>query len=202
MLADPLMAKLHVIAFDDTKPPAVQLEAIKQGLLHAGFGITKRVEIDAVLSDKRTFEDVTSDVVMDLDMSDIEDVVDAEVIEDDNTPLVPRAIDGIPPAQTRGDRNFEVVIERGRRAEIQRMRSGGMSDTERARREAEAFTQTATVKPSNTRGRAAYLAALDAGATHDDAERAGRAAAEGVDISGKRRSRVTKATMTDRRSER
>lgn len=200
MQADTLMAALLKIALDPKLPVQHRLVAIRDGLDRANLSGTQTVEL--TVEKGRTFEDVTSDVVMDLDMSDIEDVVDAEVIEDDNTPLVRRDSDGVPPAQTRGDRNFEAVLQRGRRAEIQRMRSGGMSDTERARREAEAFAQTATVKPNNTAGRAAYLDALDAGATHDDAERAGRAAAEGVENSGKRRSRVKKATMTDRRSER
>ena len=201
MQADTLMAALLKIALDPKMPVQHRLVAIRDGLDRANLSGTQSVEL--TVDKGRSFEDVTSDVVMDLLMDDDDDIVDAEVIEDDNSPLVPRDIDGVPSAQTRGDRNFEAVIERGRRAELQRMRSsGGLSDTERARREAEAFAQTATVKPNNTAGRAAYLAALDAGATHDDAERAGRGAAEGADNSGKRRSRVSKATMTDRRSER
>jgi hypothetical protein len=199
MAADGLAGLLVRMAYDDKLPPAVRLQAIRDGLDRAGLAPKSSVSVDVEISDKRSFEDVTADVVMDLDMGDIH-IEDAEVIEDDNTPLVPRNLDDIPPAQTRGDRAFEANIERGRRAEVQRMRSGGMSEEERARREAEAFTRTTT--PNDSRGRAAYLAALDAGATHADADRAARAAVEGSDNSGKRRARVSKATITDRRSDR
>jgi hypothetical protein len=75
-----------------------------------------------------------------------------------------------------------------------------MSDTERARREAEAFAQAPA--STDSRGKAAYLAALDAGASHDAAERAARRAVEGGDDTGKRRARTSEATMNQRRSKR
>jgi hypothetical protein len=202
MQADHLMAALLKIALDPKLPVQHRLVAIRDGLDRANLSGTQSVEL--TVEKGRSFEDVTADVVMDLDMSDDDkNVVDAEVIEDDDHgPLVPHDADDIPPARTRGDRNFEAAIERGRRSEIQRMRSGGMSEAERARREAEALAQTETAKPNDSRGRAAYLAALDAGASHADAERAARRAVEGSDNSGKRRARVSKATMTDRRAAR
>jgi len=198
MQADTLMAALLKIALDPKLPVQHRLVAIRDGLDRANLSGTQSVEL--TVEKGRSFEDVTADVVMDLVMDD-NDIVDAEVIEeDDNTPLVPRALDDNQPMQNRHDRAAFVEVERGRLDEIRRMRSGGMSEAERVRRESEAFDKTAT--PNDTRGRAAYLAALDGGATHADAERAAKAAVEGADDSPKRRSRVSKATMTDRRSDR
>lgn len=80
--ADPLMAKLHSIAFNDKMPPQVQLEAIKHALKVTGaFESTKNVQLDVVGSGKRSFEDVSADVVMDLSMGD-DDILDAEVVDD------------------------------------------------------------------------------------------------------------------------
>ncbi|MDJ0335356.1 hypothetical protein QMG83_08985 [Salinibacterium sp. G-O1] len=197
MSADAAAAKLIEMIHSKKVADNVKLAAVKDLLDRANLSGIQNIEVGVT---KRDFSDISSIISMDLDMSDL-DIVDAEVIEeDDNSPLVPRDIDGVPPARTRGDRNFEAVIEKGRRAEVQRMRSGGMSVSERARREAEAFAQA----PSSTdsRGKAAYLAALDAGASHDDAERAAKRAVEGGDDSGKRRARTSEATMGQRRSKR
>lgn len=197
MSADAAAAKLIEMIHSKKVADNVKLAAVRDLLDRANLSGTQNIEVGVT---KRSFEDVTSDVVMDLFMGDM-DIVDAEVIEeDDNSPLVPRAIDGVPPALTRGDRNFEAVVERGRRAEVQRMRSGGMSDTERARREAEAFAEAPA--SSNSRGRAAYLAALDAGKSHDDAERAAQRAVDGVDPSERGRARTSEASITTRRSKR
>lgn len=80
--ADPLMAKLHSIAFNDKMPPQVQLEAIKHALKVTGaFESKQSIELDIVGTSKRSFEDVSADVVMDLSMGD-EDIFDAEIVED------------------------------------------------------------------------------------------------------------------------
>ena len=82
MAADRFMAKLHEIAFDDSQPPAVQLEAIKQGLVHAGF--TGKQVVELTVSKEKTYEDVLEGVLVDVaeDTDEDPNVIDADVVED------------------------------------------------------------------------------------------------------------------------
>lgn len=146
------------------------------------------------------------DVIMDVGWDDDPNVIDAEVVyePDDNSPLVPRDPDATFDTN-RHDRAVFAEVERGRADEHKRMQRGGMSDAERQRRESDALAEVSrstrsTVDP--TIARAAYIAALDNGATREEAEAAGRASAEGVPDTGKRRARITDATITDAAGER
>lgn len=144
------------------------------------------------------------DVLMDIDMRSTEDVIDAEVIEDDHTPLVPRD-DDEPLAQTRSDRAFTAELERAQ----QRGRPDARSVAERNRMEVEeaaalgltpASSDTAVRLPDRgTIGREVYLTVLDAGGSHAEAEAAARAAAEGGIDTERRRARSTEATFSEDR---
>lgn len=198
MQADNLMAALLKIALDDKQPVAARLVAIRDGLDRANLSGTQSVEL--TVEKGRSFEDVTADVIADLDMSDVEDydaeVIEAEVIEDDRSPLVPRDPDKVFDSN-RHDRAVFAEVERGRAEERRRMQRGGMSDAERKRRESAVLAEAnrasrTTMDP--TIARAAYTAALDNGATVAEAEAAGQAAAERTTNPGKRRARSSEAS--------
>ena len=115
-------------------------------------------------------------------------IEDAVIVPDDSEPL-----------NSRHDRAVFAEVEQGRAAERKRMQSGGLGEAERKQREAEALataraTSGSTMDP--TIARAAYTAALDNGATTEEAERAGRAAAERATNPGKRRARTSRADMS------
>lgn len=59
MASNRLMGKLIEVAFDDTKPAAVQLDAIKDSLNRAGLKPREQVEVGPITP----FEDVFSDIV-------------------------------------------------------------------------------------------------------------------------------------------
>lgn len=196
MQADNLMAALLKIALDDKQPVAARLVAIRDGLDRADLSGKQTVEL--TVEKGRTFEDVTADVVMDLDMGDDEDnIEDAVVIEDDDTgPLVPREE---APLQNRHDRKAFAEVQRARSAP----RPASKDRAALMRAEAEALARVAGTDDVGQRtltagmGRDAYLIALDNGASHDEAEAAARAAVEhGGRPQERRRTRVTEATMT------
>ncbi|MDL5351587.1 hypothetical protein [Microbacterium sp. zg-YB36] len=204
MQADNLMAALLKIALDDKQPVAARLVAIRDGLDRANLSGTQAVEL--TVEKGRTFEDITSDVVADLVMDDhgdyVEDAYVVEEFEAERTPLVPRDPDAVYDGN-RHDRRAFAEVEQGRAEERRRMNRTGLSAAERKRLEAEALAQhqsTSTSLVDPTIARAAYLAALDNGATTEEAEAAGRAA--GSRGTGERRARTSEATMTDGRGER
>ena len=203
--ADPLMAKLHAIAFDDTKPPAVQLEAIKHAIKVTGAFETKQgIELEVVGAPReKTFLDFVGDALVDVEEDDDEplpaieypDVVDAEVVTDDEPPLL-----------TRHDRAAFAEVERSRE---RRVRPGGMTDEQRARAEAQAMAElkrsdAADRQADVDRDREAMLLAK-ANGTWNPSSRgdAMREAAKTDEQTGKRRARVTDATFSeDRRRKR
>lgn len=115
----------------------------------------------------------------------VEMVIDAEVVEDE------------PPVRTRHDRAAFAEVERSKRTWRQRTRPAASAD--RRDREAEERASLAEVsdqpKGDVTRGREAYLRALDDGASQSEAERAGERRAMG-ETSREDRARVTEATFS------
>lgn len=85
MQADVLMSALLKIALNEKVPVQHRLVAIRDGLDRANLGAKASVEV--TVEKGRSFEDVTADVVMDLDWDDDEDnanVIDAEVVDTDD----------------------------------------------------------------------------------------------------------------------
>ncbi|WP_448232587.1 hypothetical protein [Microbacterium lacticum] len=133
MQADVLMSALLKIALNEKVPVQHRLVAIRDGLDRANLGAKASVEV--TVEKGRSFEDVTADVVMDLDWDDDEDnanVIDAEVIEFDEP-------------ETDEERWEREDAQHQRVKEIERMKRGQPSSTapdlnaQRARQEADAI---------------------------------------------------------------
>jgi hypothetical protein len=132
MQADNLMAALLKIALDDKQPVQHRLVAIRDGLDRANLAGTQNVEV--TVEKGKTFEDWVGDAVIDVEVEidDDSNVIDAVVIDDEfSSPLVPRD-----EVQTRHDRAVFAEVERSRAIQP---RPGAMSESERARLEAEAL---------------------------------------------------------------
>lgn len=194
--ADPLMAKLHAIAFDDTKPPQVQLEAIKHALKVTGaFETAKSIEIDVVGTGERTFMDFVGDALVDVEEDDDDpNVWDAEVIEDDDTtPLVPREDFDAPP-MSRHDRAVFREVERNRRTVSP---GDARSRTERLNAEREALDLID--RPRRSTGRSDDDGAMYSQQEREDEQvRRVREAERRLndERNGGRRARNTEATMS------
>jgi len=171
----------------------IKLAAARDLLDRANLAGTQNVEIGVT---KRTYEDVLDEMLVEVpegmdDDPDIivstrhEVIVDAEVVEDE------------PPIRTRHDRAAFAEVERSKRTQRQRTRPAASAD--RRDREADERAALAEVadqpKGDVTRGREAYLRALDDGASQSDAKRAGERAAMG-ETSREGRARVTEATFS------
>lgn len=138
---------------------------------------------------------ISSEVYIPPGYGDDSNIEDAVIVTDD-------PYDYEPP-QSRHDRRAFAEVEQGRAAERKRMQRGGMSEADRRRLEGEALATVARSSSSMADpaiARAAYVAALDSGATTEEAEAAGRAA--GSRDTGERRARTSEATITDGRGER
>lgn len=196
--ADPLMAKLHALAFNDNMPPQVQLEAIKHALKVTGaFEGKQAVEIELIGASKaKTFEDFAVETLIDVAEDDddfdayAQDIVDAEIVTDDDPPLM-----------TRHDRAAFSEVERVRTPRPTG-RPGGMSDVERKRRESAALAEQGAADAAHdlaerNREHEAILLAK-ANGTYNPSSRgeAMREAARTTDT-GKRRARITEATFSD-----
>lgn len=203
--ADPLMAKLHAIAFNDAMPPNVQLEAIKHALKVTGaFEATKSIEVDVLGTGKPSVEDIVMSALVDVEETDDgdtfvtypdgrtkivggwhEDIVDADVVTDDE-----------PPVQTRSDRAFARELER---SQPRAQRPGQMSDAERKQREAEALAAIERSAPPvggrrvDRMTREEILLAREAGTNLSSRGDAMRDAVEADEAAGKRRTRNTEA---------
>jgi hypothetical protein len=62
MASNRLMGKLVEFAFDDTKPPAVQLDAIKDSLNRAGISKPAQVEVGPIKPHEEIFDDIAGGV--------------------------------------------------------------------------------------------------------------------------------------------
>lgn len=195
--ADPLMAKLHAIAFNDDMPPQVQLEAIKHALKVTGaFESKQSVEIDLVgKPHEKTFEDWIGEALTLVDEDDEdeplpaiapEDIQDAEVVTDEEPPLL-----------SRRDRAMFAEVERAHSR-----RPPSTSDAERAQAEAAAMarhTQSeATQRQADIdREREAMLLAKVNGTWNPSSR--GEAIREAADRDpGRRRARIRDGGMGER----
>ncbi len=193
------MAKLHALAFNDDMPPQVQLEAIKHALKVTGaFEGKQAVEIELIGASKvPSFEDYAVMTLIDVAEDDDEDqfahteeVVDAELVTDEDPPLM-----------TRHDRAAFSEVERAR-SPRPTGRPGGLSDLERRRREAAALAEQGAADAAHdlaerNREHEAILLAK-ANGTYNPSSRGEvmREAARTTDT-GKRRARTSEATMSD-----
>lgn len=193
LMASDLAAKQLVSLMQSPKvADNIKLAAAKDLLDRANVSGTQNVEIGVT---KRTYEDVLDEMLVEVpeDVDDDEPsialrrevVIDAELVEDE------------PPVRTRHDRAAFAEVERSKRTQRQRTRPA--ASTDRRDREAEERASLAEVtdqpKGDVTRGREAYLRALDDGASQADARRAGERAAMG-ETSREGRARVTEATFS------
>lgn len=191
MASDLAAAKLIEMMQSPNVADNLKLAAARDLLDRANLAGTQNLEIGVT---KRTYEDVLDEMLVEVpeDVEDDDDltvaprrevVVSAEVIEDE------------PPVRTRHDRAAFVEVERGKRTQRQRP----AASANRREREAEERASLAEVaahpKGDVTRGREAYLRALDDGASPAEAKRAAeRAAMGGTPRDGG--ARVTEATFS------
>jgi hypothetical protein len=107
---------------------------IAQDLLNRA-GVSEKTVLQIGVEQPKSFADWVGEAIIDVESGDLDpDVILAEVIEDDVTPLVPRD-----ELQTRHDRNAFAEVERAAQAQARERRPGGMSDADRGRIEAEAL---------------------------------------------------------------
>jgi hypothetical protein len=127
MSADAAAAKLIEMIHSKKVADNVKLAAVRDLLDRANLAGTQNIEVGVT---KRTFEDFIGDAIIDVEPDDYDNVFDAEVIEDDPEPLVPRD------EANRHDRAVFAEVERSRAIQP---RPGAMSESERRRIEAEAL---------------------------------------------------------------
>lgn len=197
MAADRFMAKLQEIAFDDSQPPAVQLEAIKQGLIHAGFSGKQQIEL--TVEKGKTFDDVLEGVLIDIDEDEEgrpdysvptadSNVVDAEVVED---------VEDEPVRNRRDAAAFREVDRAERKRIAPKRQRPTLSDAERAAQERDLLAQTPPEPETlaSKLDREQYLLARDRGANFSS-RGMGRPIGEGEgDGDGGRRARSSRADL-------
>lgn len=173
--ADPLMAKLHAIAFDDNMPPQVQLEAIKHALKVTGaFEAKQTIQVDVGTNEPKSFEAFVGEAVIDVEEEDWDespralpaapgdmDVVDADIIEE-------------PQLMNRHDRlAFAEVDREKRRAPVGLTRNSDAQaayEAIRVEQEAEALSQAGSFEKER-RYREAYARLMGTGTPREVAER-------------------------------
>lgn len=174
---------------------------IAQDLLDRS-GVNAKTILQIGVEQPRSFLDFVGDALVDVADGDDPNVLDAEVIEDDDAPLVPRD----PDAAYQGNRHDRAVF-----AEVERARSRepkhALSQVERARMEA-AERETLGGAPASARsrragGRSDDDAAMAEQQDREDAElqRVRRAERErNADRAGDRHTRNSEATMSQPRN--
>lgn len=202
MQADNLMGALLKIALNEKLPVQHRLVAIRDGLDRANLAGTQNVEV--TVEKGKSFEDYVGDALVDVEEDDDDDdpnVWDADVIEDDDAPLVPRD----PNAAYQGNRHDRAVF-----AEVERAHSRdpkhALSQVERARMEAEervllggaASTDGPDHRPAQQMSREELLLAKDAGYNFSSRGAAGRDATEDDERRGVRRTRIRDGGMGGR----
>lgn len=191
MASDLAAAKLIEMMQSPKVADNIKLAAARDLLDRANLAGTQNVEIGVT---KRTYEDVLDEMLVEVpeDMDDDESalaprrevVIDAEVIEDE------------PPVRTRHDRAAFAEVDRNKRSQRQRTPAASADRREREAEERASLAEVADQpKGDVTRGREAYLRALDDGASQADARRAGERAAMG-ETSREGRARVTEADFS------
>ncbi len=172
--------------------PEVGLELrtrIAQDLLNRA-GVSEKTVLQIGVEPPKSFLDFVGDALVDIDPRDLpsadDDVVDAEIVEDEPRPM------------TRGDRAHERDRQRARRAEQERQTSR-RPDLDPAELEAldrHGDRDAAESRARVGRGREAYLTALNNGATPDEASRAAAYAADRKDRATRSGGRSSEARMT------
>jgi hypothetical protein len=127
-------ADLLVEFMADPDTPRDLRTKIAQDLLNRA-GVSEKHVFQIGVEQPKTFEDWVGEAMVDVVISDDPNVIDAEVIEDDPTPVMPRDPNVID-AGNRHDRAVFAEVERSRAIQP---RPGAMSESERARVEAEAL---------------------------------------------------------------
>lgn len=195
MSADKLMAALLKIALNEKVPLQHRLVAIRDGLDRADLGGKTSVEV--TVEKGKTFEDFVGEAIIDVEAEDDEHVLDAEVIEDDE-PLVPRD----PAHRYEGNRHDRAVFAGVERA-AERRQMAGMTGRMTEQQKLEALRKAAPAEDRSdvTRGREAYLTALDNGASVKRAQAAAERAAKGEPSTRTRRARTSEAKVGRKRPE-
>lgn len=204
LMASDLAAKKLVDLMQSEKvDDRVKLAAAKDLLDRANLAGKQALEV--TVEQPRSFEDWVGDAVVELDVVPDEtieaynalpagdlDVEDAEVVGEDEDDEE----DGEPPIQNRHDRKvFSDSAPPDPRRKTRRQQ-------ELEAEEAEALAERDRRESFNkaNKRREAFLLALDAGATHEDAAEAGRRAAEGIKPEPfrreRRRARVSTADIS------
>lgn len=183
MSADAAAAKLIEMIHSKKVDDRTKLMAVKDLLDRANLSGKQSLEIGVV--QPRSFEDFVGDALVLI--SGDEDIMDAEVVEDDG-----EWEDYNPDPQTRHDRLAFAEVEQAkqakRRAPAGLARSDEASAAERAARDEEMLKVLAEAEArkkaaAGTRRREAYLLALDAGASDEQAHAAGERAFNGESLS-------------------
>lgn len=175
----------------------VQLRTkIAQDLLDRNGVIAKQI-MQIGIEAPKSFEDWVGDALVEVGK---EVIVDAEVVEDDDYEE--------PPVQNRHDRAAFAEVEREqRRAPVGLTRSpeaeaalGGYRDEQ----EAQVFADLEKRKRASNanKRREAFMKAIDAGATHDQAHAAGERAVNGEELPPRRRRQFVKGEFARRPSAR
>lgn len=174
---------------------------IAQDLLNRA-GVSEKTILQIGVEQPKSFEDWVGEAIIDVEVADDPNVIDAEVIEDDTAPLVRRE-----EVQTRHDRNAFAEVERAAHARARDRRPGLMTETERARIEAEALGQAPRRERPRRGGRSDDVQEMNAQQDAEDAELRRVKEAErrrNEERNQNRRARTSEATMSQprRRGER
>lgn len=200
MQADNLMGALLKIALNEKLPVQHRLVAIRDGLDRANLAGTQNIEV--TVEKGKTFEDFVGDAIIDVaeDDDDNPNVWDADVIADDDEPLVPRD----PEVQNRYDRAVFAEVERGQPLPTPKR---ALSQVERSRMEAEERAMLGGVaptdddpddRPARRMSREELLLAKDAGYNFSSRGEARRAAVTDDEHSGRRHTRIRNGGMGGR----
>lgn len=198
MASDLAASKLIEMMSSPKVADNIKLAAARDLLDRANLGGTQNIEVGVT---KRTFEDWVGDALTDVAEDDDDDpnVWDADVIVDDDEPLVPRD----PEVQNRYDRAVFAEVERGQPLPTPKR---ALSQVERFRMEAEeramlggvAPTDDANDRPAHRMSREELLLAKDAGYNFSSRGQARRAAVEDDERHGRRRTRIRDGGMGGR----
>lgn len=172
----------------------IKLAAAKDLLDRANLAGTQNIQIG--VTPEKSFADWVGEALVDVEEDDDSNVIDAEVIEDDSSPLIPRD-----EVQNNRDRAVFAEVERAARGRAME-RTGGTARAELERAEREALGMAPRrEQPRRAGGRSDDVHAMNAQQDAEDAELERVKAAERRrnEARNVKRARVTDATMSQKR---